>query len=491
MVAVKDGRVLLVAGEEEAETVTGAGTKIIDCRGKSLLPGFNDAHCHLFSFLRKLLSVDLSSPSVKCIADIKAAINIQARRTAPGNWISGTDFNDFYLTERRYPTRRELDEVAPNHPVVLSHASLHTCVLNSQALSRAGITRDTEPEPGTLIERDPATGEPNGRLYEMLGYIREKVMPPLSEAELSGVLARASEHYLSRGITSLQEATIVNNLERWRILKRFQETGSLLPRLYMMFGSESLREFRNAGLTFGYGDSQLRLGGVKIIVTESTGRPYPEPVDLIKEVDYARRCGFPVAIHAAHEKSLAAVIDTLEFAGKHRPLSGQRHRIEHCIECPPFLLERLRRLAVIVVTQPPFIYYGGDKRLVTTPESQKPWLYRIKSLLDSGLTTAASSDSPIVPDNPLSGIYAAMTRRTKSGQLISADESISVGQALMMYTKNAAAASFEQDIKGSLSPGKLADMVVLSGDPLRLPPEEIKNIRVELTILGGKVVWEA
>jgi predicted amidohydrolase YtcJ len=185
------------------------------------------------------------------------------------------------------------------------------------------------------------------------------------------------------------------------------------------------------------------------------------------------------------------VIDAIESSRQHRPLSDRRHRIEHCIECPPPLFERLRRLAVTIVTQPAFIYYGGDKRLATTPDTQRPWLYRIKSLLEGGLITAASSDSPIVPDNPFTAVYAAMTRRTRSGQLISADEAVSVEQALMMYTVNAAAASSEQNIKGSLSPGKLADMIVLSGNPLQLPPAEIKGIRIELTILGGRVVWEA
>ncbi len=491
MVTIKDDLTLLIAGEEAVEACSGTGTKFIDCHGKSVLPGFIDAHYHLFSYLRKLLSVDLSPPSVKCIADIKTAINLRTQKTPPGNWISGTDFNEFHLTERCYPTRWELDDVAPNHPVVLFHASLHTCVLNSQAFTLAGMARDTKAAPGTLIEREPATGEPNGQLHGMLGYIREKVMPPLSEVELLNALSRASEHYLSRGITSLQEATIVNNLERWRILERSKEAGILLPRLYMMLGSDSLGEFLNAGLTFGYGDNQPRLGNVKIIIAESTGKPYPEPASLKEAVDHAERCGFPVAIHAAHEKSLATAIDALESTGKHRPPSGWRNRIEHCIECPPCVLEKLRRRAVIVVTQPPFIDYGGDKRRVTTPDSQKPWLYRIKSLLDSGLITAANSDSPIVPDNPMTGIYAAMTRRIRFGQLISVDKSISANQALTMYTQNAAAASLEQGIKGSLAPDKLADMVVLSDNPLRLLPDEIKDIHVELTIPGGRVAWEA
>ena len=177
LVAVNGDKIVLVGSNNELESVTGAGTRVIDCRGKTVVPGFNDAHCHLFSLMMKLLSVDLSPASVRSIGDIKEAIRRRAQETPPGTWLSGTDFNEFYLTEKRYPTRRDIDEVAPDHPVVLSHRSLHACVLNSLALSLAGINRETPEPPGCIIERELDTGEPNGILYEMLGYIRGEVMP--------------------------------------------------------------------------------------------------------------------------------------------------------------------------------------------------------------------------------------------------------------------------------------------------------------------------
>jgi predicted amidohydrolase YtcJ len=159
--------------------------------------------------------------------------------------------------------------------------------------------------------------------------------------------------------------------------------------------------------------------------------------------------------------------------------------------CPPPLLERLRKLKVVVVTQPPFIYYSGERYLATVPKEQLPWLYRIKSMLDSGVVVAASSDSPIVPNNPLMGIYAAITRVAESGQEVLPEEAISVEQAMALYARNAAYASFEEGIKGSIAPGKLADIVVLSDNPVKSPPERIKDIRVEMTIIDGKVVWDA
>ncbi len=491
LVAIKGGKILLVAGNEELESVTGAGTKVIDCRGKTVVPGFNDAHCHILSFIRKRLSLDLSPSSVSSIADIKAVIHHQAENTPPGKWLIGTDYNEFYLAEKRHPTRWDIDEAAPRHPVVLAHCSLHACVLNSQALSLAGITKETPEPPGGLIDRDLNTGEPSGLLFEMLGYIREKVLPPLSEDELAKGIALANQHYLSYGITSLQDATVVNDFGRWQTFQRFKDTGRLRSRLSMMFGIEALSQFQEADLAFGSGDNQLRLGGIKIMVNETTGQLQPPQPELNQQVFNAHQAGFQLAIHAIEQSTVEAAITALEYAHSPLPQIGRRHRIEHCAECPPQLLKRLSKLQAVIVTQPPLLYYSGERYLATLTTSQLQWLYRIKSPLSSGLIVAGSSDSPVVPDNPLVGIYAAVTRQAESGQHLLPQECISVKEALAMYTINGAYASFEEGIKGSITQGKLADMVVLSHDPIKSPPKPIKNIRVEMTIIDGKVAWEA
>ena len=491
LVAIKSDKVQLVAGNEELEQVRGAKTRVIDCQGKTVVPGFNDAHCHIFSFVRKLVSIDLSPSSVSSIDDIKGVIRRQAQNTPPGGWVTGTDYNEFYLAEKRHPNRWDIDEVAPDHPVALAHRSLHACVLNSLALSLAGITRETPEPPGGLIDRDPSTGEPSGLLFEMLGYIREKVLPPLSEEEMRKGINLASRHYLSLGITSLQDATVVNDFRRWQTLRRLKEAGQLKSRVSMMLGSEALPEFLEQGLRFGSGDSQLRLGAVKIMLNEATGEPQPPQLELNRLVLDAHCAGFPVAIHAIEPSSVEAAITALEYVGSQSPQTGQRHRIEHCSQCPPRLLERLRRLGAVVVTQPPFLYYSGERYLATLPLSQLRWLYRFGSFHRSGLVVAGSSDCPVVPANPLVGIYAAVTRRAESGQRLLPREGISTSTALALYTTNAAYVAFEERIKGSLAPGKLADIVVLSDDPTKAPPERIKDIRVEMTIIGGKVVWEA
>jgi len=491
LVAIKGDKILLVAGKEGLESVKGAKTKIIDCQGKTVVPGFNDAHCHIFSFVRKLLGIDLSPLSVGSINDIKAAIRRQAQNTPPGRWLTGTDFNEFYLAEKRWPTRWDIDEVTAQHPVVLTHRSLHACVLNSLALSLAGITRETPEPPGGLIDRDLNTGEPSGLLFEMLGYIREKVMPSLSEEELITGVALANKHYLSQGITSLQEATVVNDYSQWQRFHQFKSMGKLESRVSMMLGTEAIDQFQQAGLASGSGSSQLRLGGVKIVPNETTGQLYPPQPELNRQVVNAHRAGFQLAIHAIEPSTVDAAVTALEYAQSQLPQTGRRHRIEHCAECPPRLLKRLGKLRAVVVTQPPFLYYSGERYLAEIPPSRLRWLYPIKSLINSGLIVAGSSDSPVVPNNPLVGIYAAVTRQAESGQQLPLQERISANQALAMYTINAACASFEDDVKGSITQGKLADIVVLSNDPIRAAPEQIKDIKVEMTIIGGKVVWEA
>jgi len=490
LVAVKGNKILMVGGDDRMGEVRGANTKLIDCGGKTLVPGFNDAHCHIFSLIRKLGSIDLSPPSIRSIADIKAAVAERAEATPSGQWITASDYNEFYLAEKRHPTRRDLDEAAPGHPVVLVHRSLHACVLNSLALEMAGITGQTPEPPGAVIERELDSGQPSGLLFEMLGYIRGQVLPPLSDEELAEGMAQANRHYLAMGITSLQEASVNNDYDRWQTLRRFKDSGKLSSRVSMMFGFSSLAQFQDRGLAFGAGDEQLRLGGVKFLVNETAGRLQPSQDELNRQALSSHRAGFQLAVHCIEPGTVAAAIAALEYISGQSKTAGRRHRLEHGSECPPGLLERLKKLKAMVVTQPPFIYSSGERYLSTVPPERQRWLYRIKSWLDAGMMVAGSSDAPVAPDNPLLGIYAAVTRKAESGQEVLPGEAVSVPQALAMYTVNAAYASFEEGIKGAIAPGRLADMVVLSTDPLKLAPEQIKDIRVEMTIIDGNVAWE-
>jgi hypothetical protein len=257
-----------------------------------------------------------------------------------------------------------------------------------------------------------------------------------------------------------------------------------------MMGVEALPQLIEQGMYLGYGDDQIRLGCIKITVTQTTGVLHPPQEELNQQVLEAQRACFPVAIHAIEESSLEAAINAVEYGQTRSKKGWQRSRIEHASECPPRLLSRLKMVCPTIVSQPPFIYYSGERYLREVSLEQRPWLYRFRSFCNNGLCLAASSDSPVVPNNPLVGIYAAVSRRAESGDLVGAEERLSVEQALTTYTLNGAFANGEEKVKGSISAGKLADLVVLSADPFAVPVEAIKDIVVEMTILDGRVVWQ-
>jgi hypothetical protein len=363
-------------------------------------------------------------------------------------------------------------------------------VLNSLGLSLAGISMETPDPPGGLIDRELETGEPSGLIFGMNSYINEQVIPPLSEKELRQGVKLANLSFLSSGITSVQDATVRNGFDQWQTFLRLKEMGELVPRISMMLGLHALADLTERGLHYGYGDRRLRLGAVKFILDETSGRLNPSQGELNEGVFQAHQAGFQVAIHAVEEGTVEAAAIALEHCLLRASKDNRRHRLEHCSVCPPPLLRRLKAIKAVVVTQPAFIYYSGERYLSDVSDTQLPWLYRTRSFLKSGLKPAASSDCPIVPCNPLVGVYAAVTRRAESGQALSLKEAISLEEALRMYTLAGAHASFEEQLKGSIEVGKLADMVVLNADPTVVSPEVLKEIRVEKTIIGGEVVCE-
>ena len=482
-VALKGDRIVAVGMDADPFFSKG---KVIDCEGRTVVPGFHDAHCHVLAYGASLLSVDCSPAVVSSVEDIKRVIRERAEMVPPGAWIRAFGYNEFYLAEKRHPTRWDLDEAAPHHPVKLTHRSGHACVLNSMALSLAGISIETPDPPGGIIERDLESGEPNGLLYEMEDYLSQHADSALTEQELLEGIKLANAQYLAAGITSLQDATVSNGRGQWQFFRNLREGSSLKPRLRIMLGFDSWREIRDQETLK---DASVPLGAVKIVLDETTGELLPAQKELNRQVLAVHRAGHQVAIHAIEENAVEAALIALENAVKELPRRDHRHRVEHCSVCPDLLLNRLKKVGAIIVTQPSFIYYNGDRYLAEVPQDQQPWLYNIGSFLRHGLRPAASSDSPVVPVNPLVGVYSAVTRRTKAGQTLLPEQSVSPLQALGMYIKAAAYASFEEQETGSIAVGKRADLVILSQDPTAVPVEEIKDISVEMTIAGGEIVW--
>ena len=457
------------------------------------MPGFIDAHCHILAYAASLLSVDCSPDAVSCIDDILRAIRRQAERTPPGEWIRAAGYSDFDLREKRHPMRHELDRAAPDNPVRLNHRSGHACVLNSLALERVGIAADTEEPPGGTIARDLDTAAPNGVLLDMDAWLDERI-PRISDAALRNGLSRASREFLAQGVTTAQDATHFNNLDRWDTLRRMKADGVFVPSLSVMPAATRLHEFAGAGtgtgtgagLKFGDGDDLSTLGHAKIMLTYASGRLHPSADDLRELVAAAHAHGFPVAIHAVESEEVIAAADVLQ-ANK---ASELRDRIEHASECPPAALDALLRARPVVVSQPRFLQDSGA-RYISEFGAEAKSLYRFKTLSEAGITLAASSDAPVSAPSPLGGIQAAVTRRASSGEIVGADERLTAMQSLGMQTTAAAYAMHKEDEIGSIAPGKRADFAVLSDDPTTVAPEYLSGVRVTMTILGGRVVWQA
>ncbi len=488
--AVRNGRILMTGTRAEIAGLRNPQTRVIDCQRGTIVPGFIDAHCHFFALVRKFLSLDLSPSRAKSIEAVKSILHHQAGITPPGRWITGTDYNDFYLAEKRHPTRQDLDAAVSSHPIMIVHRSMHACVLNSLAMQMVGINNETEEPPGGMIDRDLETGEPNGILYEMLDYVQDRLKIETSREDIDRAVAAVDRYYLSLGITSFGEATVTNDLAQWETYQKLKRSGQLNSRINMMPGMRFLSEFQKAGLLSGTGDNQLRVGPLKIILNETTGSLLPAQAELNEMVLEAGWAGFQVAIHAVEVSTVEAAVKALEHAQRIHLQIDPRFRLEHCSECPPELRQRLARLKAVIVSQPSFLYYSGERYLALVRPEIQPWLYTFKSWMESGLTVAGSSDSPVVPAIPIMGLYSAVNRRAESGQLVLPGEGVNAEQALKMFTVNAAYATFEENIKGSILPGKLADIVLLSGNPLTCAPEEIKNIQVHMTVIDGKVEWE-
>lgn len=491
LIAIKNDKILAVTNNSDLDSLSGPLTRLIDCQGMTVIPGFNDAHCHPIAQAITLLQIDCSPFNVKSMIDVKNQIRKRAQVTPQGKWLRAAQYNEISLIEKRHPTRWDLDEAAPDHPVILVHYSAGTCVLNSRALQLVGITRDTPDSVGGRINREPISQEPDGIIFGRNPNV-QKGVPPVDNEELEKGVKLASLQYLSYGITSLQDTGWNNTLDHWHAYQSFKSKEGLLPnRISMLIGSAALEEITDYGLSMGSGDNQLRIGGVKIALDESTGHPHPPQEDINHHALKAHLAGFQLAFHVHDQYNLRASLAALKLVLRESPRPFHRHRLEHCMVCTPDLLEPMAKLRPMVVTQPSFLHYSGEDFMRTVPPEKLHCLFPISSYDRTGLQVALSSDSPMMPSNPLIGIYTAVTRKELQGKVLAIEEGISPRAALRMYTHGGAYASFEEGIKGSITPGKLADLVVLSSNPDQVEPEELKEIKVMMTIINGKVVWES
>jgi predicted amidohydrolase YtcJ len=485
-VAVEGERVLAVGSEADVRPHVGSRTEVVDCGGRAVLPGFIDDHCHLLAYAAGLLSVDCSPAVVSSIADIQAAIRRRAEETPGGHWIRATGYSEVDVAEERHPTRWDLDAAAPDHPVRLIHRSGHACVLNSPALRLCGIDITTEEPPGGYLDRDTSSGEPTGLLLEMNELV-ERAVPPLAYEELAEGVRLASQCFLAAGVTVLVDATHTNGPSEWELLRRLRREGHLTPRVTAMVGLDHLEDGER--WRANEKDEWLSLGPAKIVIKELGDEIHPPEDELAALVAEAHGRGWQVAIHAVEERAVAAAVAAYEAAVARGPRGDHRHRIEHCGLCPPELVRRIAEAGVLVVTQPSFLYYNGERYLRQVPPEKQAYLYPLRSLVRAGVPLAAGSDCPVVELNVIAGLYGAVARRSAAGRPLPGTEAIGVEEALAMYTTDAAFSCFAEGERGSIVAGRLADLVILSGDPRACPSAELLALRPEMAIIGGRVVW--
>jgi len=494
-VAIAGERIIATGKNSEIKRLVGRRTKVINLRGRTVVPGMIDAHIHFIDYGLSLKRIDLRD--ARSIADIQAKVGAVAKATRPGKWITGRSWDQERLKEKRYPNRHDLDKVSPQNPVILNRVCGHIAVANSRALQIANVSKETPDPQGGQIDKDPETGEPAGILRDEAMPLVWNHVPPPTKEELVEAIDAASQKALSAGLTSVH--ALLRNSAYMEALQQARATGRLGVRVYMGIPVELLDHLIGLGIGTGFGDSWLRVGCVKMLLDGSLGgrtaalkEPYADdPTNkgllLYQEeevrqlVSKAHDSGYQLAIHAIGDHAIELALDAIEEAQKKTPRKNHRHRIEHASIISPEQIDRMAEMKVIASVQPAFVtsdFWAKDR----VGKRREKWIYPFKTLFKR-LVASAGSDCPVEHLDPLEGMWAGVTR---AGFL--PDERISVEEALQMYTVNAAYASFEENDKGSITEGRLADLIVLSSDPFKVSPEKLRSIKIDRVIVGGKVI---
>jgi predicted amidohydrolase YtcJ len=497
-VAVRDGRIVEVGGSDLVSRYEAART--IDLGGKTVLPGFNDTHIHISGSPAR--QIDLRATS--SIRQLQDQVRAKAAELGEGEWITGYGWAEDQFAEQRMPTRRDLDEAAPRNPVTLTRAGAHSAVVNSLAFELAGITRESRNPDRGIIERD-GRGELNGIIRERQDTVG-RLVPPATPEETRPSFVQNLQNLLPLGITSIVQAgTSLRGYEEWQTV--YAEHGAGLPRASVQIrwaGRDRMEEF---GMKTGDGDERLRVGAVKVFVDGGFTGPSAytideyksepgfrgsldiDPAELRTIVHDAHGLGWQMGFHAIGDAAIQLIVDYFADELQANPREDHRHYLNHfTVRPPPEVMDLMAEHDILITQQPNFTYTLEGRYVETLHEEHAAHNNPLRSPMEHGVFVAISSD--ILPIGPMVGLYAAVTRKGQSGAVYAADEALSIEEAIIGYTRNGAYVTFEEDLKGTLEPGKLADMVVLSEDLLTIDPERILGVEVDMTILGGRVVFE-
>jgi predicted amidohydrolase YtcJ len=516
-VAIKDGRFVGVGTDDEMRELAGLGTTIEDLGGATVIPGLIDAHNHLLMTGQILNQIQLYD--CRSIGEIQERVAARARQLPPGSWILGRGWDESLLAEGRYPNRHDLDMAAPDHPVVL-HRVWNKLAANSEAMRIAGITRETpDPPAGELyagsFDRD-ADGEPTGLFRDRAKEMIAGHVPHPTEEALVHAIQTACRAYNALGLTGVAEPGLYP--KEIRAFHRAQHEDELTVRTDMLmagwgFGAASdeaaLKDrFEAVGVTGGFGDDLLRLGGIKLMpdggVGDRTARmfePYldepdnvgqwvVEPGRLRELIRWVHDLGWAMDIHTCGDEAQEVVVHAYAAAMIANPNPRLRHRVHHAYFPTADALRVMAEHRIPAVVSNPFIRNLGESYVASVGEERAAGMMPMRTYLDDGVPLAGSSDSPVSDYNPWVGMCAATTRQTVKGRVLGEQERISIREALRSYTIGGAYAIGQERRRGSIEPGKLADLVVLAHDPLAVDPEELANAHPIATMLGGRWVFD-
>ncbi len=482
------------------------GTEVINLNGRTIAPGINDAHCHPLYLGLSLTDVDASSPPNRTVADIVARVAERVSATPSGAWVSGRGYDQARLEDQRHPTRDDLDPVSPDNPVIVVRACGHICAVNSVALKLAGINADTADPPGGTIDRDEH-GKPTGVLRESAQTMVRSIIPEPTLQQCKQALVAAGEQFLSQGVTSVAEAG-VRDLTHMTAYEDLAVAGELPVRTYlMMMIDETLDALESLGIKTGFGDEWLRIGPAKLFLDGSIGgrtarmsEPYEgesenvglwmyDPEEIKQKMIRAHKAGFQLCAHAIGDAAISLLLDAYEEALELYPREDSRHRIEHCSIIDLEIVERIKRIGAIPIPGTSFLYYFNSAYIQNLGWDRIRYAYGMNTFYEHGIVAAASTDAPVVNTNPAIGLQTMMTRKSEEGTVMWAEEAVPLVEALRAYTFNGAYASFEEKIKGTLEPGMLADAVVFECDLASVDPDEMAEVRADITIVDGHVVY--
>ena len=503
-VAIADGRFLAVGSNDKVRALSTAKTTKIDLGGKTVVPGFIDAHTHpAVAGRMHLRQVDCDLRSIEAI---QSAIRERAAKKPPGEWVLGFKYDDTKTTDGRPLNRADLDAAAPAHPVFISHRGGHTAYVNSRALQLAGVTHTTPDPAGGRFDRDE-TGNHTGRLSEKATDVVDKLIPEVNSREDYRAGVKEISQMLSRaGITSVHDA--YGSHDDLRAYQDAHAAGELSVRVYCLIGYGSIDRMIAAGVRTGFGDEWVRVGALKMTcdgsISERTARlsqPYigrpddfgiivtPEE-ELYERARKAHDADWQIGIHANGDVGIDTVLRVYERLQRERPRRDARFRLEHCTVINDSLVRRIAALGAVPTPFAAYVYYHGEKFGEYGAE-RLAQMFALRSFLDAGVRVAPGSDYPPGPFEPMMALQSAVTRTDMKGNVWGPQQRITVEEALRTQTLNGAYASFEEKIKGSIERGKLADLVVLGRDPLREDPSSLVTIPIERTMVGGRWVYEA